>query len=195
MPRFSIRQLLLATALIAAGCFALLNATPLIAAAAMSGAALTLSAAVLLAIYRDGERRAFWVGFALLGWTYLFLCFGGFLSVTSLDWRGNITGQLAVALYDRAYASDVVQPPQTGFMPYTSYTPTVTYPPGGYAPMTGGPVYPSTAPVIVVQVSSAPDREQFLYVAHALWTLLIAACGGWFAQWLCATRTKPANPA
>lgn len=189
MPRFSIRQLLLATALIAAGCFALLNATPLAAAAAMSGLALILSAAVLLAIYRDGERRAFWVGFALLGWTYLFLCFGGFLSATSLDWRGNITGQLALALYDRAYTGEAAQPPSTGFSPYAP--PSATFP-GGYAPMTGAPVYPSTAPVMV-QVSSGPDREQFLYIAHSLWTLLIAACGGWFAQWLCATRTKPAS--
>jgi hypothetical protein len=192
MPRFSIRQLFIATAFIAAGCFGLLNATPLVAAASLTGVALILSVAVLIAIYRGGERRAFWVGFAFLGWVYLFLCFGGLLSATSFDWRGNITGQLALALYDRAYLSEAARPVQpTVFSPYVP-PPGTIYPsyPSGIAPVTGAPmVYTQLTPVIV-QVSSGPDREQFLYVAHSLWTLLLAACGGWFAQWLYATRAK-----
>jgi hypothetical protein len=187
MPRFSIRQLLIATAFAAAGCFGLLNATALVAAAALSGVALLLSASVLLATYRDGERRAFWVGFAFLGWVYLFLCFGGILSSTGFDWRGNVTGQLALALYDRAYVTAAVQPAQ--YTSSSAYTPTYST---GMAPPGAPMAYPAMAPVIV-QVSSGPDREQFLYVSHALWTMLFATCGGWFAQWLYATRTKEAS--
>lgn len=94
MPRFSIRQLLIATAFIAVGCFGLLNATPLIAAASLTAVTMILCTAVLLSIYWDAERRAFWIGFVILGWVYLLLCFGGFLSATGFDWRGNFTGSL-----------------------------------------------------------------------------------------------------
>jgi len=38
--------------------------------------ALALIAAVVLAIYRSGDRRAFWLGFAIFGWSYLLLCYG-----------------------------------------------------------------------------------------------------------------------
>src|SRR5688500_712555 len=152
MPRFSIRQLLLATAFIAVGCFALLNASAWVAAALFCGLTLILSAAVLFAIYRDGERRAFWIGFAVLGWVYLFLCFSGFLSATSLSWHGNITALLTGALYDRVYSSEPAPsvPYATSTLTYSPYTPAgsnmpMTFTPGTAAPMTGSVTYAAVA--------------------------------------------------
>jgi hypothetical protein len=202
MPRFSIWQLLVATAFIAAGCFALLNASAWVASALFCGVALLLSAAILFAIYRDGERRAYWIGFAVLGWAYLFLCFGGFLSATSLSWHGNLTALLAGALYDRAYAGQAVPAVPGTTVPTITYSPSPYYPaypttgnmPNAYTnpavPMTGSVTFAAVA----MQVPPGPDREQFLYVAHALWTLLIATCGGWLAAWLHTTRLKSSEP-
>jgi hypothetical protein len=194
MPRFSIRQLLIATAFIGVGCFALLNASSWVAAASLGGVALALSAAVLFAIYRDGERRAYWIGFTVLGWTYLFLCFSGLLSVTSLSWQGNVTALLAGALYDRAYANQPLPATSFTYMQTTPYPPPTSTIPNAnpYQPV---PVVPNggtvTYTAVAVQPSIGPDRESFLYVAHALWTLLIATCGGWLAVWLYATRPRP----
>jgi hypothetical protein len=123
MPRFSIRQLLATTAFIAVGCCALLNASAWVASALFCGVTLILSAAVLFAIYREAERRAFWIGFAVLGWTYLFLCFSGFLSATSLGWHSNLPALLAGALYDRAYASQPMPAVPASTVPTFVYSP------------------------------------------------------------------------
>jgi hypothetical protein len=203
MPRFSIRQLLLATAFIATGCCALLNASSWVAAAFLGGVTLLLSAAVLFAIYRDGERRAYWIGFTVLGWTYLFLCFSGFLSASSLSWHGNITALLAGAIYDRAYASQAVPAgsyivPTVTYSPYSSsssYRSPASSMPNAYtpSPAVGGGLV--TWVPAATQAPPGPDRESFLYVAHALWTLLIATCGGWLAAWLHRSRPKQASRA
>ena len=43
-------------------------------------------------------------------------------------------------------------------------------------------------PVGVGPTFTGPSQQDFAFVAHALWTLLLALCGGWFAQWVYATR-------
>jgi hypothetical protein len=37
--------------------------------------------------------------------------------------------------------------------------------------------------------TSPPSQDDFINVAHALWAILIALCGGYFTCWLYATRT------
>jgi|SRR5882724_3688883 len=37
---------------------------------------------------------------------------------------------------------------------------------------------------------ASPNSKDFVNVAHALWTLLLAACGGRFAQWLYQSRSE-----
>ena len=66
MLRFTIRQMLLATVLIAIAIAALINASGWWASALSSGVLLMLCAAILLAVFRDGQRRAFWIGFSVL---------------------------------------------------------------------------------------------------------------------------------
>jgi hypothetical protein len=107
MPRFTIRQLLAATALVAFGCLALLKSSSFLAAAMLGAVALALIAAVLLAIYRVGDRRAFWLGFAIFGWSYLLLCYGSIFKDNNspIGWSRLVTGQLAMALYDRIHTS------------------------------------------------------------------------------------------
>jgi hypothetical protein len=71
--RFSVGSLMMVIVLLAAAFAALRWPTPLMANLWFS---LTLAALVLaipIAVYRQGEDRAFWIGFAAAGWVYFFL--------------------------------------------------------------------------------------------------------------------------
>jgi hypothetical protein len=67
----SMASLLWAVAVLALGCAALTRASQLWASVVFTTAATVLTLAVLRALYSDGTRRAFHVGFALCGWLYL----------------------------------------------------------------------------------------------------------------------------
>lgn len=69
--QFSIRGLFLGVTILSVGIAALLNANGWWEAAAWGGTIFFLAIAIMLAIYRQAERRAFWLGFTLLGWLYL----------------------------------------------------------------------------------------------------------------------------
>ena len=172
MPRFSIRQLLITTAVAAVGCFALLNASQIWAATLLSGVGVILAASILLAVFRDGERRAYWIGFATFGWLYLLLCFGGiFRDVASpFGWRENLAAQLTGVVYDQLYGS---VPPR----PIPVNDPFA-------------PADPFAEPQATMQRPLSPNAAIFVLTAHALWTLLLAVSGGWFAHWLYVTRQK-----
>src|SRR5438876_2766461 len=105
MPRFTIRKLLAATAVVALGCLALLKSSDMVAAAMMGAVALMLMAGIVLAIYRLGDARAFWIGFAVFGWSYLFLCYGPVYTEDDSPFGSTriVTGRLAGALYARMH--------------------------------------------------------------------------------------------
>jgi hypothetical protein len=79
LPRwsFGLRQLFLWTAAIALGLVALRSASPTWVAAMLGLALAVLTAAILLIVFRRGAQRAYWVGFATVGWMYLLLVFAG----------------------------------------------------------------------------------------------------------------------
>lgn len=209
--RFSLKQLLLATAFVALGCVALRSANATWVAAMFGLALLILVASLLLATYRDGRSRAFWVGFALFGWIHLL-----FPMATGLQPTQVITTRISHRLYDWLYSVPPMAMGATGMgsgmsggmsMPGGSYAGGA----GGYsAPMgssggnmTGGWSTPSGMPGsmgmggMMGSVSGAmpspftgPTQDDFTSVAHTLWMLLLALGGGWFAQWLYATRSQ-----
>ena len=75
MPRFSLRQLLLATTFAAVGCYALRWASPWWSIVLFYLALALVVGGLLVAINRPGERRSFWLGFAmcaLLHWLLVF---------------------------------------------------------------------------------------------------------------------------
>jgi hypothetical protein len=69
--RFSIAWLLLVVLFVAVAVAAHREATDLWDSALFGLTSLTLLTAVLLAVHRDRWVRAFWLGFALFGWSYL----------------------------------------------------------------------------------------------------------------------------
>ena len=75
LPRFSLRQLLLATALAAVGCYALRWASPWWSIVLFYANLAAVVAAALIAINCPGEPRSFWAGFcvcAVLHWVLAF---------------------------------------------------------------------------------------------------------------------------
>ena len=72
-PRITIGGLLVVILLVALGLAAWMVATPALDSAVFGSVMLTLLGSVLLAVHRVEASRAYWLGFALFGWTYLVL--------------------------------------------------------------------------------------------------------------------------
>lgn len=91
-PRFSVASLMVLVCGAAIAFVSLLFASELWAGTVFLLTLGTLTVAILAIVYRRGARRAFWFGFALLGWGYLVLAWG--------DWRdGLVTTSLLDALF------------------------------------------------------------------------------------------------
>src|SRR5262245_28453266 len=189
MMRFTIRQLLIATVLAAVAIVALLNASWWWASAAISGVLLSLSASIVLAIYRDGQGRAFWIGFSILGWVYIALLAGGPWISTSSDFPLGqhllITDQIMQHIYIAA-TNGYPQIPPAPVDPFAIPGSDPFQPPSG----TASP--PRTPPrqLIPPLWRNPPESRDFYNVGHALCSLGIAAAGGWFAVWASATRQR-----
>jgi hypothetical protein len=69
----SVRALLAIVAFCALASVALVRASDVWASLMFSGALGVISLAVLAAILRRGAKQAFWIGFALFGWLYLWM--------------------------------------------------------------------------------------------------------------------------
>jgi hypothetical protein len=201
------------TAAIALGLVALRSASPTWVAAMLGLALAVLTAAILLVVFRRSAQRAYWTGFATVGWLYLLLVFAGWTLArlgsndNPLQAHNLITQKLSSAsyhwLYDEAFEKYHASIPGyygpmagggyvgTG-MPGAAgnsgmYDPSFMTPPP-YGMGTSGPP-PGPAP--------GPSESDFVNVAHALWALLFAAIGGALAGWLYATgpgkSDKPAT--
>jgi hypothetical protein len=201
--RFSLKQLLLAMAYVALGCVALRSANTTWVGAMVGLTWIALAASLLLAMYRDGQDRAFWVGFAVAGWLYLLLPVFGWSFMSNLQGNTVITTRISHWAYDWLYAQPLPAPASGFGPPMSGYGGSMGSAdgsmmggPGGGMPGMGGmsgmgmggmPGGPGGPPF---PTFSGPSREDFTNVSHALWTLLLAFCGGWFAQWLYATRGR-----
>ena len=193
--RFSIRHLLIGTGLVALGCVSLRNASATWVAVVFALVLLSLTGSLLLLIFRQEEARAYWIGFALVIGLYLLVLSGGWgLDQNSHPLSPNnlITGRITKSCYQWLYSSGDLQ---IAAQPFFSSGGTS---PGGnitlFKTVTNGPVpggVPGAVSFTVTTVtgptSAVPTLDDFLNVAHGLWALVLAACGGWFARWLYVT--------
>lgn len=189
--QFSIRSLLVAVGAAALGIAALVNTNAWWEAATWGAAVFTLAIAVLLAVYRRGEQRAFWLGFAILGGLYLAILVHSWTpysnpQVARIDPTAHsslITTRLAHLAYYRITPHSQSQ----AWIPYPQTQPqSGTLPPGtGMGPMPTGQL----AGFATMANPNYVSIDQFANIAHALWLLLIAAIGGKAAQ--VAYRTRP----
>ena len=185
--QFSLRHLLVAVASIAVACTALLNANVWWVGGIWLCTIGLLVLALLAAIFRRGERQAFWVGFAIAGW----LCI-----VAGSDWFPGLAGarklpeqamqflheklpdRLRVPYIDEQTGQPVddAVPQQPRWSYYGRQDPQVTTALTWLARQQLQPTYapnPRHVPL-----------EHFQSIGGAIWTLLLALLGGFIARWL-----------
>lgn len=91
MGRYSLRVLFVVVLVAAVSCAGVLYFAALWATSAFLGSILVLLAALLGVVYRRGVDRAFWVGFAVFGGSYLLLVFGPWATVYIGPYLGTST--------------------------------------------------------------------------------------------------------
>jgi hypothetical protein len=191
--------LFLWTAAIALSLVALRSASATWVAVSLLGAMTVLTSSVLLAIYRRGARRAYWVGFATFGCLYLLLPFASWTlaqvaATDNLLASNNLpTQQLSSAtyhwLYDKAFEKYYAS--QGGG--YAGSAPGMGMS-SGMDPY-GGPSMMPTGWGMAPTAPPGPNERDFVHVAHAVWTLLLATLGGCLAYWIYRTGPGRSDPA
>jgi hypothetical protein len=196
-PQFSLLTLGGLVAFAAVASAALVYASELWSSTLYTAAFAWLTFAVLAAIYRDGAKRAFWVGSAVCGWIYLILlCWpeSARLHNETMDTMevGSelATTRLARWTYIHVLPKIRERPsrPSSGgggfgggggggnfFFPQFG---------GGGAGLSGAPAAPTAAPA----TRPYPFEATFIRVFHALSTWLLALVGGAIGRWLYITR-------
>ena len=126
-------------------------------------------------VCRISRRRctAYWIGFAVCGFLYLLVFLYGQALGSDYDSSENplatnslITSRIATQLYDFLYEPVFHGHGVSGFSYVVRYT----------------------------ENETDPAYVDFLNTSHALWTLLLAACGGWLARWIYATGPAAKKP-
>ncbi len=215
--QFSIRSLLMAVTIVAVGVAALLNANLWWEAGTWLVALSLLASGILLCIYRQGQQRAYWLGFVIFGGLYL-----GLVLITSLvnQYHDMLPTQLLHLAYDKVIPleskSEYAQPPGT-FAPATTAVTAYSYqviatpqgpysspPPATYVPppLPAAPPSTGTVPGLLAAPTPAPwpavawvpnaayvPVVKFISIGHSLWLLLAAAIGGKICQWICRTQS------
>ncbi len=187
--RFSIGSLLAVIGILAVALAALRNPSYLWANAAFTAALAAVLAAVVSTVFGRGARRAYWLGFALFGGTYLAICSTPVL-------RDSVCPRLVTEpMLDMLYpfaAPDGARP--IGGIPGMNMTPTPQ--PSPWAAWTA----PDRSIDFNYRIGSIRigSPEAFRQIGHSLAALIVATLGGLFARnrYLVFARDgKPAHPA
>jgi hypothetical protein len=212
--RFSLLWLLGLIALIAVACAALRSASEIWGSATFSVMLAVLLFSLVGLIFRQRSARAFWGGFALIGWSYAALVFGPWC-------RDNVRDQLLTTkllefghskLLSAAPAFAVTSVTPTfvtngwtaagaGLPASTGAVSTITnadmdgdgVPDVSISGSTPAPVWTFSGTTIVP--AAIPPRWYFMQVGHALLALLLASAGGLLARSLYEKRARPKQDA
>jgi hypothetical protein len=196
LPRFSLRQLLLATAFVAVGCYALRWASPWWSIVLFYCGLTLVIGGILVAINWPGEPRSFWSGFAVCAIAHWLLVFepGLRVGIPPLHPSPFVTTWLSEAAYDRAQPLLMVQPRQVDLAEFVTVRGNtgreqITIRGSGssmripeFKVGTDGRFYSLTgSPHVLLE-------EDFVQVALGLWTLLLGYVGGHVSLALCRSR-------
>lgn len=162
MLRFSLRTMAVAVTLIALACGAMINANAWIASTAWTVMFLILSLAAIAALVRT--PRAFWMGFAVMGWLYVLAVMGPF--------AGRLDGLLLTTKalnHAAARMSQPTQPSQQGLV-----TTMLTRGGSNTLTMSGNQLWN----VLAAGPTDDGFSQAFVQIGEAFWTLLLALVGG-----------------
>jgi hypothetical protein len=203
LPRFSLRQLLLATTFAAVGCYALRWASPWWSIVLFYTALALVGGGLLVAINWPGESRSFWLGFALCALMHWLLVFRPGLEngIPAIFPNAFVTHWLSAYTYTLIKPQLTVRPIQT---PAAELGTLRGRWGGEYQPI-AGPNSAAIAPTLHAGEDGyfrgfGPGpfyihQEDFVQVALGLWTLLLAYLGGHVSLMLYRFRTREKEPA
>ena len=112
MPRLTIRTLMVLTAFVAVGLTGLWASTDIWGNGIFTAVLAILTGSIILAVYREGEGRAFWIGFALFGGVYLAASRSpvstSLLPTLGLAWLPGVVAEARLngRLYDRGHDTE-----------------------------------------------------------------------------------------
>lgn len=185
--RFSVRGLMTTIVLLAAAFAALRSPTPLWANLWFS---ITLSALVLAiptAVYRHGQDRAFWVGFASAGWVYFALAL--------LPWFQSEFGfQLATTTVLDLVAPSIVQKEYMVRSYVLVFNPALAL--GEPTPwqVWNLPELPPDNPWHKAGYVTLHSPGLYLRIGHTVMCLVVASLAGEIVRGVAASRQEPGNP-
>jgi hypothetical protein len=200
-PTISIRAMLCVVAFIAVACVTLARANAMWASLTFTAALAAISFGLLAAIVRRGAKQAFWMGFALFGWLYIWLAHW---PSDFSDFGAAATGPTPWRLQNDS--SDTLATTQLLVYAYMEWLPRVREMPappvppapipgafGGGLPNTGfggfaGGGFPPAPPTY-----DYPALHEFTRVGHSLFTVLLALVGGILAANLYRTRDQTSS--
>ena len=179
--RASMAMMLAIVGLTAVGFAALRVSSRLWACACVSSALLALVVSIAGIIYRRGSQRAFWVGFALFGWTYM-ICSLGPAPLNA--WRDlMVTAPVLSMLEDQLLEVPIPAMSPAG----SSRLMPAARRPSGSSELTPWVYWTDT------DRSNPFASDSFSRIGHALFCLGIALAGGLFCRALHDTRS-PSSP-
>ena len=197
-PHFSLRWLFGVVSFLAVGCGLLIYATPLLSKLTFTVILGVLLAAVVAAVCRGGDRRAFSAGFAAFGFAYVWLICGSWQSPdgTVALREKLVTTELLLWCSEKlpARQSTVVMAPVSVSAAYPAQPGSMAMPMGGMPGMPNGMasgMMPSTTNMAPTTISSAVDLTDFLTTGHSLFAIILALLGGAVAR-RCYQRTQAA---
>ena len=180
-PRASVAMLLLVVGLMAVGFAALRVSSRLWASACVSTALLGLVGSIAAILYRRGASRAFWVGYALFGWTYFLIAFVPPLNTM----RELLVSAPALGILEEKLLDDPPPPTKPGGrtgLPISNRVSSL-----GYTELSPWTYWTDT------DRSNPFASDSFSRIGHALFCLAIAPGGGAFCRLLHDTRS-PSSP-
>ena len=178
---FHIGSLLILVVILGVGFAALREAGDLWDSVILCATMVLLLASILLAVHRNAERRAFWLGFALFGWSYV-----GLAAMPSIEQRlltTRVLVHLDSLVPDRSGAgpaqvrsaatySSVYNPAFSGVFSYTA--------PGVVSTGVNGPgpvwIWDTTSGSFVWPTGAS--SWYFVRIGHSLCALILAWLGG-----------------
>jgi hypothetical protein len=197
---FSLRQLMLATAFVAIGCYALRWASPWWSIVLFYAGLFLIVAGILVAINRGGETRSFWAAFAICGILHMLLVLRPGLEngIPALHTTAFVTTWASAYTYNRIKPQLKVVPIPTD----PAVLGTIRGRWGGeYQDVPGlpgakSPSFHSGEDGYFRGFGPGPfyiQQEDFIQVSHGLWTLLLAYLGGHIS--LAIYRRRPQQEA
>lgn len=182
-PRFSLRQLLALVGFVAVGFGALMASWPWMASAIYTLTVGILAFAVLAAVGKTGRAKFFWIGFAVVGWGYLWLAENEGDVAYPVNDR-LVTTKLLYLLWDARYPEATHTRLGAGLFAVPSETDDLISEARSLQRKIAGAAAP-LSPAANASLTP-PDYAEllpgFFHIGHALFALLFAYLGG------CLTR-------